>query len=69
VLAAAAGAGGVLGGDDDAGGASRATVTRVVDGDTVVLAGIGRSRLIGVDTPVLWSRALTFSASAGAQRR
>lgn len=27
------------------------TVTRVVDGDTVVLEGLGRARLIGVDTP------------------
>jgi len=27
------------------------TVTRVVDGDTVILARLGRARLIGVDTP------------------
>jgi micrococcal nuclease len=26
-------------------------VTRVVDGDPVILEGIGRARLIGVDTP------------------
>jgi micrococcal nuclease len=26
-------------------------VTRVIDGDTVVLEAIGRARLIGVDTP------------------
>jgi endonuclease YncB( thermonuclease family) len=48
---------------------SSATVTRVVDGDTVVLSSIGKSRLIGIDTPVLWSRVLTLSASAGEQRR
>jgi micrococcal nuclease len=33
------------------GDASRATVERVVDGDTVRLRGIGPVRLIGVDTP------------------
>lgn len=32
-------------------GAVRARVTRVVDGDTVELSGLGSSRLIGVDTP------------------
>jgi micrococcal nuclease len=31
--------------------ARRATVTRVVDGDTIELAGAGKVRLIGVDTP------------------
>lgn len=30
-----------------------ARVERVVDGDTVVLSGVGKARLIGVDTPVL----------------
>jgi micrococcal nuclease len=29
----------------------RAVVVRVVDGDTIVLAGVGKARLIGVDTP------------------
>ena len=32
----------------------RATVERVVDGDTVVLAGVGKARLIGVDTPEVY---------------
>ena len=42
-----------LAGRDDAAPARDATarVVRVVDGDTVILAGLGRSRLIGVDTP------------------
>jgi micrococcal nuclease len=31
--------------------ARHAHVVRVVDGDTVVLDGIGRARLIGIDTP------------------
>lgn len=36
----------------DAGEPGTATVVRVVDGDTVVLSGgIGKSRLIGIDTP------------------
>lgn len=30
---------------------NRARVTQVVDGDTVALEGVGRTRLIGVDTP------------------
>jgi micrococcal nuclease len=34
-----------------AGLASAQLVTRVVDGDTIVVAGIGTVRLIGVDTP------------------
>jgi micrococcal nuclease len=33
------------------GGASEDRIARVTDGDTVVLAGLGKSRLIGVDTP------------------
>ena len=32
-------------------GARSATVERVVDGDTVELSGVGKARLIGVDTP------------------
>lgn len=33
---------------------TRATVTRVVDGDTVELSGLGSARLIGVDTPEVY---------------
>jgi len=31
--------------------AGRARVVRVIDGDTVILAGLGSSRIVGVDTP------------------
>jgi micrococcal nuclease len=34
--------------------AQQARVVRVVDGDTVVLGGVGKSRLIGVDTPEVY---------------
>jgi endonuclease YncB( thermonuclease family) len=27
------------------------TVTRVIDGDTVILKSVGRARLIGIDAP------------------
>ena len=40
-----------LGPLDEAGEKGRARVVRVIDGDTVQLRGIGRVRLIGVDTP------------------
>ena len=43
-----------LGALGEAGGAGKRTaarVQRVVDGDTVVLSGLGKARLIGVDTP------------------
>jgi micrococcal nuclease len=37
-----------------------------VDGDTVVLSGVGKSRLIGVDTPEVYGRAECFGAEASA---
>lgn len=39
------------GSGDSAGGGSQVVVERVVDGDTIVLAGGERVRLIGIDTP------------------
>jgi micrococcal nuclease len=48
------------------GDARSATVSRVVDGDTVVLAGAGRVRLIGVDTPEVFGRPECFGAQASA---
>lgn len=68
VLAVSLGACGVLGGDgrEPAGGGATATVTRVVDGDTVILSGIGRGRLIGVDTPEVRGRRACFGAQASA---
>lgn len=44
-----------------------ATVERVVDGDTVVLSdGIGKSRLIGVDTPEVYGGVECFGREASA---
>ena len=40
-----------LGALDETGATGRARVVRVIDGDTVQLRGVGRVRLIGVDTP------------------
>ena len=40
-----------LGPLDETGERGRARVVRVIDGDTVHLRGVGRVRLIGVDTP------------------
>lgn len=71
VLAAAAAGGGVLaGGGDDAGGDWReAVVLRVVDGDTVILSGAGRSRLIGIDTPEVHGGAECYGPEASAFAR
>jgi micrococcal nuclease len=33
------------------GAQERGTVTRVIDGDTVDVAGVGRIRIVGIDTP------------------
>lgn len=70
VLAAALGARAVAGGhgDDGGGGATRGTavVTRVVDGDTAVLAGLGKARFIGVDTPEVYGHQDCFGAQASA---
>jgi micrococcal nuclease len=59
------------GGEDDAAGASagggtRARVVRVSDGDTVVLSGIGKARLIGVDTPEVYNGAECYGREASA---
>jgi micrococcal nuclease len=67
VLAAVAAGGGLF----DRGAARRgpqreATVTRVVDGDTVVLSGLGRSRLIGIDTPEVFGDRECYGAEASA---
>jgi endonuclease YncB( thermonuclease family) len=64
-LAVLAGASGVLDRSDPAratGGS--ATITRVVDGDTVVLSGVGRSRLIAIDTPEVYGRVECFGREA-----
>ena len=45
-------------------GSRHATVTRVVDGDTAILAGVGRSRFIGVDTPEVFGGRECFGSEA-----
>ncbi len=70
-VALAAGASGMLGGDregrpPDGAGSREATVTRVVDGDTAILSGLGRSRFIGIDTPEVHGRRECFGAQASA---
>lgn len=46
-----------------------AVVERVVDGDTVVLSGVGKSRLIGVDTPEVYGGAECYGREASAYAR
>jgi micrococcal nuclease len=46
--------------------ARRTTVTGVTDGDTVDLAGLGSSRLIGIDTPETYSGPECFGSKASA---
>ncbi len=41
-----------------------ARVVRVVDGDTVVLTGLGKTRLIGVDTPEVYGGAECYGREA-----
>ena len=43
-----------------------ATVERVVDGDTVELSGIGKARLIGIDTPEVYGGVECFGREASA---
>ena len=43
-----------------------ARVERVVDGDTVVLSGVGKARLIGVDTPEAFRGVECFGREASA---
>jgi micrococcal nuclease len=51
------------------GDARRAPVERVVDGDTVVLGGVGKARLIGVDTPEVYGGAECFGRQASEYAR
>jgi len=66
-LVAGAGLGGGGGERRRASGPAREdAVARVVDGDTVILAALGRSRLIGVDTPEVHGRRECFGEQASA---
>ena len=53
---------------DTAGGGTRTTarVTKHTDGDTLWLSGIGKVRLIGVDTPEVYGRAECYGREASA---
>jgi micrococcal nuclease len=69
LAAGAAIAGGVLLGacqDDAAGpnGRRTAIVTKVTDGDTIRLSGLGRTRLIGIDTPEVFGEAECYGREA-----
>ena len=46
--------------------AGDAVVQRVVDGDTVVLSGVGKARLIGIDTPEVYGRVECYGPAASA---
>jgi micrococcal nuclease len=47
-------------------GEQTARVVRVVDGDTVVLSGLGKTRLIGVDTPEVYGGVECYGREASA---
>ena len=47
-------------------GRTRATVTHISDGDTITLSGLGKTRLIGVDTPEVYGQAECYGAEASA---
>jgi endonuclease YncB( thermonuclease family) len=72
VMAGLAGCDGDTAGDDPGpahrfpgpAGAPKARVTGVTDGDTISLSGIGRARLIGVDTPEVFGGSECFGESA-----
>jgi micrococcal nuclease len=53
------------GGGDD-GDRATATVTKVTDGDTLRLSGLGSTRLIGIDTPETWGPDECFGREATA---
>jgi endonuclease YncB( thermonuclease family) len=68
VLALAAGLAGCGDSSEGSANASRtaARVTRHTDGDTLWLSGIGKVRLIGVDTPEVFGEAECFGREASA---
>jgi micrococcal nuclease len=58
--------GGTDGGAPAARGAHGARVDRVVDGDTIRLAGVGSVRLIGIDTPEVYGGVECYGREASA---
>ena len=63
VLALVAGLAG-CGGDDSPSAREAARVTRHTDGDTLWLSGVGKVRLIGVDTPEVYGQVECFGHQA-----
>jgi micrococcal nuclease len=47
-------------------GRGKARVTAVTDGDTITLSGIGKTRLIGVDTPEVYGHQECYGQAASA---
>jgi micrococcal nuclease len=47
-------------------GRGQARVVRVTDGDTITLSGIGKTRLIGVDTPEVYGHVECYGEAASA---
>jgi micrococcal nuclease len=66
VLAGCSASGGSGSATSPTGGRVSATVTRNTDGDTIWLSGIGKVRLIGVNTPEVFGRTECFGRQASA---
>jgi len=58
--------GGCAVGPDGARSSDTTRIERIVDGDTVVLERVGKSRLIGVDTPEVYGGRECFGSEASA---
>jgi micrococcal nuclease len=54
------------GGERSSGGRASASVTKHTDGDTLWLSGVGKVRLIGVDTPEVFSGVECYGRRAAA---
>jgi micrococcal nuclease len=66
IAVAGIGGRGVLQSEPSRGDGTNATVDRVTDGDTVRLSGLGRTRLIGVDTPEVYGGVECYGREASA---
>src|SRR4051794_15938562 len=47
-------------------GRGKARVTAITDGDTITLSGIGKTRLIGIDTPEVYGQSECYGQAASA---
>lgn len=66
IAAALAGCAGQVADSAEPGASTAARVTRHTDGDTLWLSGIGKVRLIGVDTPEVFGQTECFGHEASA---